>query len=81
MHRYLACQMSDSGFRRPLRGSNSRCVRRTLPSQSACSMIPQTSLTNSRDKRHSSLSWFGPPCSAIPYSSFVMDFLEGLRMN
>ena len=38
-HPYLARQMSDLGFRRPLRGSNSGCVQRTPSSQSACSTI------------------------------------------
>jgi len=35
MHPYLACQMSDFGFRKPLRGSNSR-VRAEISTSPVC---------------------------------------------
>ena len=44
-------------------------------------MILRPSSTNPKNKRHGDSSWFGPPCGVIPYSNFVVDCLEGLRMN
>ena len=64
--------MSDYGFRKPLRGSNSR-VRAEISTYPACLLVILLSLAVELEetKRHNSLSWFGPPCGVIPYSNVV----------
>lgn len=56
MHPYLARQMSDFGFRKPLRGLNSGvCVRRSKPNRPAYSLISQPSATSSKGKKDTSV--------------------------
>ena len=74
--------MSDYGICKPLRGSNSG-VRAEISTYPACllTILLSQRVGLEETKRHSSLSWFGPPCGVIPYSSVLVDCLEGLRMN
>ena len=73
--------MLDYGFRRPLRGSNSGVRTKNTLSLARSLNDPTPSSTNLKNTRHGGLYWFGPSCGVIPYSSVVVDCLEGLRMN
>ena len=77
MHPYLACQMLNFGFRKPLRGSNSRVCAKNSTSLVCLPTVSQPSTTNSKERGHNSLPRFGPPCGVKPYSCFVVDWPRG----
>ena len=82
MHPYLARQMSDYRFRKPLKGSNSG-VHAEISTYPACLLAILLSLARQarRDKETQQFILVRPPYGVIPYSSILVDCLEGLRMN
>ena len=82
MHPYLACQMSNYEFRKPLRGSNSG-VRAEISTYLAFLLAILLSLARQarRDKETQQFILVRATCGVIPYSSVLVDCLEGLRMN
>ena len=78
MHPYLVRQMSDFGFRKPLRGSNFG-VRAEISTYPACLLANLTAYRVELEGkgRHDSLPRFGPPCGVKPYSCFVVDLPRG----
>src|SRR4051812_37590640 len=69
-HPYLACQMSDFGFRQTLEVRALGCARRLrlLPT---CAPPPRKDLSYGKHKRHRVYTGSGHRCCVIPYSSVV----------
>ena len=80
---YLACQMSDFGFRRTLEVRTLGCAWRSLPLPAHVSSPRKRSkLHEEQHKGHEVYTSSGHHCGVIPYSSLWCGGLpHGLMMN